>query len=111
MTSLATMFRDRTAFQREFILESLPFAKILYDDLHRASRNKFGHYAVEYDFSTGELVDHDGTRTSFVLFLVDYLAAARLTSYLLGVVEKLSLDYLDAPSEHRRVAALGEDRA
>jgi hypothetical protein len=107
-TSARTMLRGRTAHQREFILDELPYAKTLYDEVHRQSRNDFGHYAIEYDFASGELVDHDGTRTSYLLFLVDYLAAARLTSYLLGVVEKISLDYLDAPSEHRRVAAAEE---
>lgn len=102
---LGEMFRRR-AVDREFILDELPYAKALYDDVHRQSRNAFGHYAIEYDFSTGELVDRDEGRTSYVLFLVDYLAAARLTSYLLGVVEKLSLDLVDAESEHRRVGAL-----
>jgi hypothetical protein len=100
----------KRAVQREFILDELPYAKALYDDVHRQSRNAFGHYAVEYDFSSGELVDRDGSRTSYVLFLVDYLAAARLTGYLLGVVEKLSLDVVDAESEHRRVGAAQRQR-
>jgi hypothetical protein len=106
--SIGEMLR-RTAHRRESILAELPYANRLYDEVRRQSRNDFGHYAIEYDFSTGELVGRDGARTSYVLFLVDYLAAARLTAYLLAVVEKLSLDYRDADSEHRRVGAAERD--
>jgi hypothetical protein len=59
---------------------------------------------IEYDFSTGELVDSVGHRTSFVLFLADYLSAARLLWYLFSVCEKLTLEILDVPSDHREVA-------
>lgn len=68
---------SRTAQDREFILDEFPLARAFYDAVHRSSRNAFGHYNIEYDVSTGELVDRDGSRTSFVLFMVDYLAAAR----------------------------------
>jgi hypothetical protein len=103
-TNLRRALRSWTAHDREFILNELPQTRPIYDAVHRASRNAFGHYGIEYDFATGELVDHDGSRTSYVLFLVDYLAAARATAYLMSVCEKISLDILDAPSGHRAVA-------
>lgn len=98
----------RKASEREFILDDLPMGRQFYDGLKRHSRNEFGHYNVEYDFSSGELVGKGGRRTNYLLFLVDYLAAARLTAYLLSVVEKLSLDYLNADSYHRAVAKVEE---
>lgn len=102
-TGLRKMMEKR-AYDREFILGEFEFAPTLYEAVNRQSRNDFGHYSVEFDFSTGELVNKSGRRTSFVLFLVDYLAAARLTWYLVGVCEKLTLEALDADSEHRLIA-------
>jgi hypothetical protein len=82
----------RHANEREFILNELPAARAFYSEIRRHSRNAFGHYNLEYDFAHGELIDQrDGSRTSFLLFLADYLEAARMTSYLITVAEKLSL--------------------
>lgn len=94
-TALHTMLR-RPAAAREFILDELPRAKAYYDDIHRHSRNAFGHYNIEYDFEHGELVDQrSGERTNFLLFMSDYLGAARLTGYLLTVAEKLTITMLE----------------
>jgi hypothetical protein len=82
----------RHANEREFILDELPNARVFYDGIRRHSRNAFGHYNVEYDFAAGELVDQrTGARTSLLLFLVDYLEAARMTAYLLTVAEKITV--------------------
>jgi hypothetical protein len=100
------------AHKREFILGEFPLLSELYQNVHRSSRNQFGHYSVEYDYASGELVDNNGQRTNYVLFLADYLAAARLVVALLSVVEKLTLDHLDTASPHRALADLddnGED--
>jgi hypothetical protein len=87
-----------TAQRREFIVLEFPALKHLYDSVHRTSRNQFGHYAVEYDVGSGELVDYKGHRTNYVLFLADYLEAARLIKTLLTIVEKITLDQLDSDS-------------
>ena len=102
-TSVRTMLRKR-AVDREFILDELPLAKGFYDAIHRHSRNAFGHYSIEYDAATGELIDRDGARTSFVLFMVDYLEAARMTAYLLTVAEKLTLAIDDVDEFHAQLA-------
>jgi hypothetical protein len=100
--NVRTMLRRR-AIDREFILDELPLAKEFYDAIRRHSRNAFGHYSIEYDAAAGELVDRDGTRTSFVLFMVDYLEAARITAYLLTVAEKLTLAIDDVDGFHAQL--------
>jgi hypothetical protein len=100
--SVSTMLRRR-AVDREFILAELPLAKEFYDAIHRHSRNAFGHYSIEHDAAAGELIDRDGTRTSFVLFMVDYLEAARMTAYLLTVAEKLTLAIDDVGEFHAQL--------
>jgi hypothetical protein len=104
---------DRHASEREFILNELPAARVFYDAIRRHSRNAFGHYNVEYDFAAGELIDQrTGARTSFLLFLVDYLEAARMTAYLLTVAEKITLAARDPGgiADHvRAVEALALD--
>jgi hypothetical protein len=95
----------RQASKREFILAELPLARDFYDAVHRHSRNDFGHYSIEYDLDTGELVDRDGTRTSFVLFMGDYLEAARMTAYLLTVAEKFTLAIEDPDALHLQLEA------
>jgi hypothetical protein len=101
----------RHANQREFILDELPRARVFYDSIRRHSRNAFGHYNVEYDFAAGVLVDQrTGGRTSFLLFLSDYLEAARMTAYLLTVAEKITVVTRDPggiTAHVRAVEALG----
>ena len=98
----------RQAWQREFILAEFPLAREFYDAVHRHSRNAFGHYSIEYDLETGELVDRDGARTSFVLFMGDYLEAARMTAYLLTVAEKFTLAIDDPDALHVQLEAAAD---
>jgi hypothetical protein len=97
---LSTVWRFK-AWQREFILTELPSLQKIYLRVHRASRNQFGHYALEYDFASGNLVDHDGSTTNYILFLVDYLAAARLSFVILTVVEDISLELVGGAAPYR----------
>lgn len=81
-----------TAAIRESWLSDLPAAKNLYDNMQRHMRNHIGHRLVRYDFVTGTVVDEDGTRDSYLLFLNDYLHAVRLSHYLAEAVLLLRPD-------------------
>jgi hypothetical protein len=91
---------DLTSHKREFITAEVPAIRVIYEAVHRRTRNKFGHYSVEYDSASGDLIDNDGNRTSYVLFLADYLSAARLALFLMTLTEKISLDLEDVASHH-----------
>jgi hypothetical protein len=74
---------DATAGAREPWLADFPVAKQMYDAVERHTRNEIGHRSVRYDFERGVLVYHDGVEENYLLFLVDYLGAVRLSHYLL----------------------------
>jgi hypothetical protein len=95
-----------TANQREFILDELPQAKLLYDQIDRHTRNDIGHRLVSFDFATQTLVDDKGRQTNYLLFLEDFLGAVRFSSYLLGVAEKVTLHAIQADVPQRRAAGL-----
>lgn len=97
--NLGSLLRRR-AVDREFILSELPAFRRLYDNVSRQTRNRFGHYSVEYDSSSGELIESDGARTNYVLFLADYLSAARMCSALMLFTEKLTLEIEDGDAHH-----------
>ncbi len=97
--SLKSAMRLKAA-DREFILDELPKAKLLYQGISRKTRNKIGHYKVEHDIETGSLVDERGERTNFLLFLSDFLGAVRMTAYLLLFTGAVTLDY-ERFSKHR----------
>jgi hypothetical protein len=79
--SLKKTFKLR-AFDREFILAEWIATNALYSEVDRGTRNDLGHYKLRYDFAAGELVDEDGHRQNYFLFLKDFLAAARLSEHL-----------------------------
>jgi len=95
-----------TANQREFILDELPQAKPLYDQIDRHTRNDIGHRLVSFDFATQTLVDNKGRQTNYLLFLEDFLEAVRFSSYLLGVAEKVTLHAIQADIPQRTAAGL-----
>lgn len=78
-----------TSYKREPWLADFPVAKRLFDAMNRHTRNDIGHRLVRYDFNAGSLVYDDGATENYLLFLVDYLHAVRLTHYLVDVVEIL----------------------
>jgi hypothetical protein len=80
---------DATASAREPWLADFPVAKQLYEAVERHTRNEIGHRSVRYDFERGVLVYQDGLEENYLLFLVDYLGAVRLSHYLLEVVVSL----------------------
>ena len=74
------------AYEREPWLVDFPVAGSLYDAISRHTRNQIGHRGVRYDFERGVLVYDGGAEENYLLFLVDYLQAVRLSHYLLEVV-------------------------
>jgi hypothetical protein len=85
------------AYLREPWLADFPMAKQMYDAVKRHTRNEIGHRSVRYDFERGVLVYGDGVEENYLLFLVDYLQAVRLSHYLLEVVFKFwrAIDVMD----------------
>jgi hypothetical protein len=81
-----------TARNREFIGDELPIAWHFIQGINRHTRNQIGHRLVGFDFRAQALVDDHGSRVNYLLFLEDYLEAVRITQYLLGVMEKLTVD-------------------
>ncbi|MFI5258784.1 MAG: hypothetical protein ACHQ01_04140 [Candidatus Limnocylindrales bacterium] len=80
--SLNDALNHTTARHREAWLVDFPAAKYLYDAVARHTRNDIGHRLVRYDIELGSLVFDDGTEENYLLFLVDYLEAVRLSHYL-----------------------------
>jgi hypothetical protein len=103
--SLTRVLRT-TANNREFILDELPQAKPLYDQIDRHTRNDIGHRLVSFDFATQTLIDDKGRQTNYLLFLEDFLQAVRFSSYLLGVAEKVTLHAVQADVPQRAAAGL-----
>lgn len=97
---------ETTANNREFILDELPQAKVLYEQVDRHTRNDIGHHLVSFDFATQTLVDNKGERTNYLRFLEDFLGAVRFTAYLLAVGEKVTLHAIRADIPQRRGAGL-----
>ena len=77
--------RKEKAFNREGWLSDFPAAKALYGPISRHTRNDFGHALVRYDCRSGKLIFDDGREQNYLLFLIDNLAAVRLSHYLLDV--------------------------
>lgn len=67
---------------REGWLVEFPAAKALYDSMQRHMRNHIGHRLVRYDFVSGNVIDDDGAATNYLLFLMDYLDAIRVSHLL-----------------------------
>lgn len=97
---------ETTANNREFILDELPHAKVLYEQIDRNTRNDIGHHLVAFDFATQTLIDDKGERTNYLRFLEDFLGAVRFTAYLLAVAEKVTLHAIQADIPQRRAAGL-----
>lgn len=87
--TLHKALNNTTSYDREPWLADFPVAKRLFDAMKRNTRNDIGHRLVRYDFNAGNLVYDDGGTENYLLFLVDYLHAVRLTHYLLDVFEIL----------------------
>ncbi len=83
--------RRTTAFRRAEWLVDFPLAEKLYTSVSRNTRNDIGHTLVHHDAANGLLVYEDGSEENYLLFLLDSLAALRLSHYLLDVVQ--ILDY------------------
>ena len=103
--TLETALRVR-ALDREFVLEELPHAREVFDAVDRHTRNQIGHRLIAFDFAAQSLVDGDGRTTNYLLFLVDYLGAVRLTNYLIAVIEKITIHALQGRVPQREAAGL-----
>jgi hypothetical protein len=97
---------ETKAKNREFILDELPQAKALYEQIDRHTRNDIGHHLVSFDFATQTLIDSKGNRTNYLRFLEDFLGAVRFTAYLLAVAEKVTLHAIQADIPQRRASGL-----
>lgn len=84
--SQADALNRTRAFDREAWLAELPAARALYEKVNRHTRNDIGHALVRYDIEAGALAFDDGSTENYLEFLGDYLAAARLTHYLVECV-------------------------
>lgn len=87
--SLRKALDHTTAANREAWLVDFPKAQKLYNVMKRHTRNDIGHRLVRYSFEHGALIYEDGASENYLLFLVDYLQAVRLSHYLFDVVEGL----------------------
>ncbi len=90
--SPARILNQTAAARRAFIADELPVARPFIEAINRRTRNEIGHRLVGFDFRAQAVVDDQGNRVNYLLFLEDYLDAVRVTHYLLGVMEKLTLD-------------------
>jgi len=78
--------RKEKASVRESWLADFPVAKVMYENMSRNTRNDFGHALARHDAARDVLVFDDGREQRYLLFLVDTVAALRLSHYLLDVL-------------------------
>jgi hypothetical protein len=92
--------RKARAVDRATWLADFPLTQPRFDAVSRHTRNDIGHALVRQDVRNGILVYDDGGKQNYMLFLVDWLQAVRLSRYVLDVL--FILDYLRAAVRHKQ---------
>jgi len=92
--------RKARAFDRADWLADFPEAAPRFDAVSRHTRNDIGHALVRLDVRNGVLVYDDGVEQNYMLFLVDWLQAVRLSRYALDVL--FVLDYTRSAVRHQQ---------